>query len=303
MTSISWTDETWNPTIGCSIVSPGCTNCYAMKMANRIQHLKPDPNSPYYGSTKVVNGKAVWTGKLAMASDATLLKPLHWKKPRRIFVNSMSDLFHDDVPDEWIDKVFAVMALCPLHTFQIFTKRSKRMREYMDEGFDNRSDKIGHQMRLIADNKLQSGIIDLPLPNVWLGVSCEDQTRADERIPDLLATPAAVRFVSAEPLLGPIDFLMLHYDGTVNIDALSGSHGLTVPLKGRGPKLDWIIAGSESGNCVRPAKEEWFRSIKDQAVSRGTAFFLKQYATASGNKIHLPELDGKTWQQYPEGSE
>lgn len=206
MTKIEWCEKTWNPIVGCSIVSPGCTNCYAMKMAARIERMGGAPQ--YDGTTKPSRAGAVWTGKVALAEKA-MLEPLKRKKPTMYFVNSMGDLFHEDVPDAWIDRVFAVMALCPQHTFQVLTKRSARMREY----FRNRTAtevitrwaKEGEKLRgdigydYIIENDRTA------LPNVWLGVSAEDQTRADERIPDLLATPAAVRFVSAEPLLGPVD--------------------------------------------------------------------------------------------------
>ena len=127
MSRIEWTDETWNPIVGCSLVSPGCTNCYAMTQANRIRRLQKDPpSSPYFGTTKIVNGKPVWTGKVALALDRTLLEPLRRRKPTVYFVNSMGDLFHEDVPDAWIDRVFAVMALTPRHTFIVLTKRAKR---------------------------------------------------------------------------------------------------------------------------------------------------------------------------------
>ena len=130
-TGIEWTDATWNPVVGCSIVSPGCTNCYAMQMAARIEKMQPE--SHYAGTTKRVNGNAVWTGKVALAPDHILTAPLRWKKPRRIFVNPMGDLFHESIPDAWIDRVFAVMALAPQHRFQLLTKRAKRMREYCSD--------------------------------------------------------------------------------------------------------------------------------------------------------------------------
>ena len=154
-TGIEWTDETWNPIVGCDIVSPGCTNCYAMKMAARIEAMQP--SSHYAGTTKRVNGNAVWTGKLAQASEDTLTQPMRWKTLKKIFVNSMGDLFHEDVPNEWIDNVFAVMALCPQHTFQILTKRAKRMREYCNKSI--RSHLIGRAisamiMERILDNKI-----------------------------------------------------------------------------------------------------------------------------------------------------
>jgi protein gp37 len=291
-TNIAWTDETWNPTVGCSIVSPGCTNCYAMKMAERLEGMASKPDSTgnfhldhYKGTTNrgTYNSKPThWTGKLALAPERTLLKPLSWKKPRRIFVNSMSDLFHKDVPDDWIDKVFAVMALCPQHTFQVLTKRSKRMREYMTtKGVARRLWDLFDTMRCDMElseyhpafNSAHKPYDDfLPLNNVHLGVSCEDQTRADERIPDLLATPAAVRFVSAEPMLGPIDFTMVNVHRNAYADALRGYER----LDGSTPVLNWIICGGESGTGFRPMQIEWAESIRQQCADAGTAFFFKQ---------------------------
>ena len=233
MSNIEWTEKTWNPIVGCTVVSPGCTNCYAMKMAARIERMGGAPQ--YDGATQKTKGGAVWTGKMTLAEKA-LLEPLKRKKPTMYFVNSMGDLFHENVPDEWIDQVFSIMGQCPQHTFQILTKRSSRMREYV-VGCQNGADDIG-------------GV--WPLPNVWLGVSAEDQTRWDERWPDLARTPAAVRFVSAEPLLGPIDMI------------------------GAG-KLDWVIVGGESGPGARATHPEWARSIRDQCAAAGVSFFFKQW--------------------------
>lgn len=211
-TAIEWTEATWNPIAGCSVLSPGCAHCYAMPMAARIEKMmaalgKP---TPYAGLTQPSKAGPVWNGRIAVASDETLTQPLRWKRPRRIFVNSMSDLFHEGVADETIDRIFAVMALCPQHTFQVLTKRAARMRAYM--ATPNRENIInGRVWSLLGTprgRKIEHGgnwRAVLPLPNVWLGVSTEDQARADERIPHLLATPAAVRFISAEPLLGAID--------------------------------------------------------------------------------------------------
>ena len=320
MTNIQWVrnadgtlGETWNPVVGCSVVSLGCTNCYAMRDAHRrLDGTMRDGRliAPQYeGTTKLVNGNPVWTGKIGIASDKTFAKPLHWTRPRMIFVNSMGDLFHEDIPDAVIDRVFAVMALCPQHTFQVLTKRSARMREYMIGPWSSRvmmrlsevastaalCDIAGHY----ASPKLN---LALPLPNVWLGVSAEDQRRADERIPDLLATPAAVRFVSAEPLVGPIDFTFVGnaepVAGSVRYDALTG-HAIPYDgvIRGIGTwatnkatpctRLDWIIVGGESGKGVRPMHPDWVRSIRDQCSGRddrlhllgypGVPFFFKQW--------------------------
>lgn len=259
--AIQWTDATWNPTRGCSVVSPGCVNCYAMKQAHRFDR----PGGAYEGLTKMTAQGAQWSGRVALV-EAALTIPLRWRKPRRIFVDSMSDLFHEQVPDEWIDRVFAVMALAPHHTFQVLTKRPERMRAYMTGeglvgGADGRAWRVREAARSVAPHLLDEMV--WPLPNVWLGVSVEDQARADERIPLLLDTPAAVRFISAEPLLGPIDI----DDYLPGADYASHHHG-------RG--LDWVIVGGESGPKARPFDLRWPRSLRDQCREARAAFFLKQ---------------------------
>lgn len=289
MSKIEWTEKTWNPIVGCSIVSPGCTNCYAMRMARRLEFM----DVPHYvDTTKVVNGNAAWTGNVMLAPEHILIEPLRRKKPTMYFVNSMGDLFHEDVPDEWISKVVAVMAICPQHTFQVLTKRSKRLREYVGSvtghsiqhaWADISSEYSGDRDEAIAKASIDG--IALPLPNVWLGVSAERQQEADERIPDLLATPAAIRFVSAEPLLGPIDFTYIKGqswpDAVTN--ALRGytTAGFTKPdepsQRITHARLDQIIVGGESGHGARPMHPDWARSIRDQCQAAGTAFFFKQW--------------------------
>lgn len=307
-TKIEWTDKSWNPIVGCSVVSPGCANCYAMRFAgSRLQHT---PSGAHYiGLTQKSKAGPVWTGKLALAPEKTLLAPLRWKQPAMIFVNSMGDLFHEDCPDEWIDRVFAVMALCPQHTFQVLTKRAERMRSYFN---DDRAMQIGCALGNMLDGdwiwgegkqfrQQIDGMISLahgmapddiarareeflPLPNVWLGISAEDQTRADERIPALLATPAAVRFVSAEPLLGPIDFGDIqHIDGDreISVSALTGEAWVENSHNGaaydEAPRLNWIIVGGESGRDARPMHPDWARSIRDQCAAASVPFFFKQW--------------------------
>lgn len=261
---IEWTDATWNPVTGCSVVSPGCTNCYAMGLAGT--RLRNHPSRA--GLTDESKAGPVWNGKVRL-NEEWLTQPLKWRRPRMIFVCAHGDLFHEGVPDEWIDRVFAVMALSPQHTFQVLTKRAKRMREYMGDMMQPGSArvmKIGQAtaqfVAFVAD---QSSVVWFPLPNVWLGVSAEDQTRADERVPDLLATPAAVRFVSAEPLLGPIDF----NEVIPNPIAWNFKYGFD--------GLNWIIAGGESGRDARPMHPDWARSIRDQCATAGVAFFFKQW--------------------------
>lgn len=304
---IEWTDATWNPIVGCDIVSPGCTNCYAMDMAARIEAMSAGlgRHTHYEGTTRRVKGKAVWTGRLALAPERIRSEPLRWKRPRMVFVNSMGDLFHEHVPDEWIDRVFAVMAEAHWHTYQVLTKRSKRMHDYLSA--QDVTERIGRiQQRDHGDNCAYTNVaLDAiwPLRNAWLGVSAERQEEADERIPDLLATPAAIRFVSAEPLLGPIDFTRInlgvrqtHGYGPRRIewDALTGwEHQFPAdsapgcdPLKARvhgigdcgaGAKLDWIIVGGESGPHARPMHPDWARSIRDQCAAAGVPFFFKQW--------------------------
>jgi len=279
-TGISWTDETWNPVVGCSIVSPACTNCYAMSMASRIERMAPAQGreTHYAGTTKVVNGKPVWTGKLARAPDHIVTAPLRWTRARRIFVNSMSDLFHHDLPDEWIDEVFAVMALAPQHTFQILTKRPERMRTYLTRDWASAARFHVESLTLPTVSKnagdaqerlrrYTSRGVPHPLENVWLGVTAEDQARADERIPPLLSTPAAVRFVSAEPLLGPIDLPAAGMKWNGRLDRETGERRF----------LDWVIVGGESGPGARPMHPDWARSLRDQCYAAGVPFFFKQW--------------------------
>ncbi|GGF56390.1 hypothetical protein GCM10007301_15030 [Azorhizobium oxalatiphilum] len=299
---IEWTDATWNPIVGCSITSPGCTNCYAMAMARRIEAMQP--GSHYAGTTQVVKGNPVWTGRTVLAPEHTLFQPLRWKRGRTIFVNSMGDLFHEDVPDEWIDRIFAVMCSADWHTYQVLTKRSARMLAYMTApGLTDRIADAQHDMGL----EMHASI---PAPNIWLGVSTEDQRRADERVPDLLATPAALHFISAEPMLGPIHFDRIeesadtfadcgghpdpHWPRDTQdwhwLDALSGRceaearapdgtrrGDIDVGLKWTGGKIAWIIAGGESGPNARPMHRDWVRSIRDQCAAASVPFFFKQW--------------------------
>ncbi len=226
-----------------------------------------------------VKVNTVWTGKLALAPDKTLTEPLRRRKSTMYFVNSMGDLFHEDCPDEWIDRIFAVMALAPQHTFQVLTKRSARMRAYFaldDTGradfmyrIDGRCDELVAHSGLLRGAKYDKGESyeppHWPLPNVWIGVSVEDQTRADERIPDLLATPAVVRFVSYEPALGAVDFRS--WLGGQNGDSDSA----------RRSALSWVICGGESGPGARPMHPQWARDVRDRCTAAGVPFFFKQW--------------------------
>lgn len=297
-TKIEWTDATWNPVTGCSVISPGCTNCYAMRLAGtRLQH-----HPSREGLTHDSRGGPVWNGKVRI-NEQWLEQPLRWRRPRRIFVCAHGDLFHESVLDEWIDRVFAVMALAPQHQFQVLTKRAARMQIHMqklsDDGPSERlADTAGRMFGDEADvrvanhingwsratfapddNPADGTVPRWPLPNVWLGVSVEDQARADERIPDLLATPAAVRFISAEPLLGPV---------------VLRDNWLLPDLRHHVPdaQLDWVITGGESGLGARPMHPQWARGIRDQCSAAGVPFFFKQWG-AWGPCDHLGDkVDG-----------
>ena len=309
-TGIEWTDSTWNPFIGCSRVSEGCRHCYAERLAGRFS---AKTEGVYAGTTKTVNGLQVWTGKINRAPAETLLKPLHWRAPRRIFVNSMSDLFHENVPDGWIDQVFAVMALCPQHVFQVLTKRPERMLAYLDgvrviprTGADvspysrtaiglmmcgmiieeqrvavlvERS-QYSHQISVRCEPGHEGEIVQWPLPNVWLGVSVENQAAADERIPLLLRTPAAVRFISAEPLLGPVTLPGCNGRADCKLSGVDGHSDK--PLGG----IDWVICGGESGPGARPMHPDWARSLRDQCIAAGVPFFFKQWGEYSPKNRH-----------------
>lgn len=307
-TKIEWTDEVWNPIVGCSKASEGCRNCYAFELHNRRHKgwgLGWDEAPAQYRKP---------FSEIQLFPDR-LDKPLKWRDPRRIFVNSMSDLFHEDVPDDFIIRVWETMAGAPQHIFQILTKRPKRMLEWVDKYGTN----------------IKTG--DAALDNVWLGVSVENQETANERIPLLLQTPAAVRFISMEPLLGPVNI----FDVDDNI-GLEGS----APGFSDKPQLHWIIVGGESGKNARPMHPDWVRDIRDQATAANIPFFFKQWGEwvpanpnwylgddrlqiVKGNLIHkgsrgqvvMPEnkfewlkkvgkkkagrlLDGRTWGEIPE---
>lgn len=250
-TAIQWTDATWNPVTGCTRVSKGCRNCYAERLtAARLNH---HPRYEGLALWHPIEREARWTGDVRLHEDL-LDQPLHWRKPKMVFVCSMSDLFHPKVPFEFIDTVFATMCLADRHTFQVLTKRPGRMRQYLSAG----SGGAGR----VADGCL-------PLPNVWLGTSVEDQAAVNEHVPLLQASPAVVRFLSCEPLLGAIDFL---------------------PTAG----IHWVICGGETGPGARPMNLDWARSIRDQCQAAGVPFFLKQL-----NRKGDRELDGRTWDEMP----
>lgn len=283
-TKIEWTDATWNPVRGCTKISPGCKHCYAETFAERFRGVSGHPYEQGFDPRFVPD---------------QLDAPLHWRKPRRVFVNSMSDLFHEAFTNEQIAAVFGVMAVCPQHTFQVLTKRAERMRlwfEWLGGAHATHVEPaqavycVDHAQRASSRMPSVNGFaLRWPLPNVWLGVSAEDQRRADERIPRLLQTPAAVRFVSVEPMLGPVDL-----DAWIGAEACMTDTGL-----GKSPPwLDWVIAGAESGNGARPMNEDWVRSLRDQCATAGVRFFYKQKLDGR-KKVSLPMLDGRQHAEWP----
>jgi protein gp37 len=240
---IEWTDATWNPVAGCKVLSAGCTNCYAMRMAARLEAMGQEK---YSGLTRKSGGRFVWTGKVRL-DEGSLWLPYKWSKGRRVFVNSMSDLFHDKVPIEFIQAIFKVMIETPHHTYQVLTKRADRMLELSDR-------------------------LDWP-PNAWMGVSVESE-EVVWRIDRLRRTGAHVKFLSCEPLIGPIRKLDL-----------------------RG--IDWVIAGGESGPRARPMEADWVRSIRDKCVRMSVPFHFKQWGGPVKSKTGRI-LDGRTWDQTPQ---
>ena len=250
-TQIEWTDATWNPVAGCSIVSAGCSHCYAMELARRLEAMGV---AKYAGLTRRSGRRAIWQGHVR-EDTAALAIPHGWKKPRKIFVNSMSDLFHEGVSDGFIQAVWQVMRDTPRHHYQILTKRPERLAAVVDR------------------------LIGAVLPNVWLGTSVEDADVVD-RMRYLRAVPAAIRFVSFEPLIGPV--------GEVD---LSG--------------IDWAIVGGESGRSARPIQEAWIDEIHAQCLTYETAFFFKQWGTwgkdnkKRSKKANGREYRGRTWDEMP----
>lgn len=248
LSEIEWTDATWNPVSGCKIISPGCTNCYAIRMAARLQSMK---HPSYINSVRKSGDKYVWTGKI-QELDKVLEAPLKWKKPKRIFVNSMSDLFQDGVSESYIKKVWGIMQKADWHHYQILTKRPENM------------------ARIIKELKLPF------LPNVWLGTSVESK-EFNERIDHLRLIENHIKFISFEPLIGPV--------GNVNLI-----------------DIDWAIVGGESGPKSRPILEEWVDEIKHACDQQGTAFFFKQWG-GTNKKATGRTYRGKTWNEYPKNKQ
>lgn len=240
--TIEWTEATWNPVVGCTVLSPGCTNCYAMRLARRLEAMG---QPKYVGTTLLSGGRAKWNGVIR-TDEESLKIPATWKTGRMIFVNSMADLFHEKVPAAFIKRVFDTMTQTPQHTYQILTKRAERL-------------------------EALSGKLNWSR-NIWMGVSVESAEYL-WRIDHLRRTPAAIKFLSLEPLLGPLE----------NMDLRD---------------VDWAIAGGESGPGARPMQAEWVRSIRDQCISADVAFHFKQWGGVNKKKTGRL-LDGRTWDNFP----
>ncbi len=233
-TSIEWCDESWNPFVGGKIVSAGCTNCYAMRQAYRLEHAFG--HGPYQGTTKTVNGNAVWTGRVNRASDAAVREPLSWRAPKKVFVNSMSDFWHENAEDAWRAEALDIMRATPWHAYQALTKRPEN----------------------IAPIMARMGLRDLP-DNLWLGCTLEDH-RVAERAPILARVPARIRFLSVEPMVAE--------PGKLDLTGMS-----------------WVIGGGESGPGARKTRGDWARSLRDQSLAAGAAFFWKQWGNYASNPI------------------
>lgn len=266
--AIEWTDATWNPVTGCTKVSAGCDHCYAETLHERF------------------HGKGSFA-TVTLHPDRLDL-PLRWRKPRRVFVNSMSDLFHKDVPDLFIEQVFDVMEQAKHHTFQLLTKRHGRMRSFVRARKQRREDYArAFETHEIPERRTCPAATaarhraDNPPANIWLGVSVEDQERADLRIPALLDTPAAVRWISAEPLLGPVDLTRIptgwRQQPDAVFDAIGGRYGVPSQWQAAtAARLDWVVVGGESGPGARPMHPDWARALRDQCQQAGVPFLHKQ---------------------------
>lgn len=277
--AIEWTNATWNPIAGCSLVSPGCKNCYAMRMAARLAAMG---QAKYIGTTKKVNGKATWTGKINLDSDSMEL-PTKRKKPTMYFVNSMSDLFHDGVLIGWLTHILDTVQQCPQHIFQVLTKRPERIAHML---YGNHSDSPDRSSwRYMEEGRV--------IPNLWLGFSAEDQKRFDQRWPHMkkLGAMGWLTWVSMEPMLGPI---------TLPADAMWAGSG-----------LKWVVPGGESGPDARAMDASWPRSVRDQCVAAGIPFFFKQWGewhpnmgprntpSRVGKKAAGRKIDGREWSEFP----
>lgn len=268
-TAIEWTDATWNPLRGCSRVSAGCQHCYAERVAARFRGA----GQPYEGLIHPTTHG--WNGKVRFVPEA-LVQPLRWKRPRRIFVNSMSDLFHESVSNEVIAGIFGIMAEAPQHTFQVLTKRPGRARRWFSfmepMAREMMHEAVKGAMGYHHPDRPAVNNAAWPLPNVWIGVSVENQATADERIPLLLQCPAAVRWLSCEPLLGPVDMVPNISMRVPNLQGTEETRAYNLPIG-----IDWVVAGGESGPGARPMHPDWARSLRDQCAAAGVSFLFKQW--------------------------
>lgn len=296
-TKIEWTDATWNPITGCSVVSAGCKHCYAMKLAGT--RLQNHPSRT--GLTVDTNNGPVWTGEVRF-NEQWISQPIRWSRQRMVFVCAHADLFHPAVPDHWIDTVFGIMWACLYgkneqdgHIFQVLTKRAGRMRDYFKT--DRRESWARAAVNYgggIDPDGLWDQIMGFegPHPRIWLGVSVEDQKAADERIPLLLETSAAVRWISAEPLLGSVDLTAIRNPG-----GESTFPPFNALQRWGGSGVDWVVVGGESGPNARPMNPIWARSLRDQCAEAGVPFLFKQWGEWVPSKA-LPDdarLPAQKW--------
>ncbi len=293
MSKIEWTDVSWNPVTGCTKISAGCQNCYAERMTRRqVAMAKARASKVSWGASSGGQSR-VWDAAMAgekyrngfrvTCHPDELDKPLHWKKPRKIFVCSMSDLFHGAIPASFVDEVFATMALSPQHTFQIPTKRPKGMCHYLttrEENIANAAFDLMFRESLRVPSEMEIAIgrgrmPAWPLPNVHLLTSVENQETADERIPHLLRTPAATRGLSLEPLLGPVDLDCINFGNNIAVSSGSVIVASAAGNQPFNPVIDWVIVGGETGPGARPMDPDWARDIRDQCKTAGVPFFFK----------------------------
>lgn len=272
--AIEWTEMTWNPVTGCDWVSPGCDHCYARTLARRLKAMG-NPRYQHDGYDRAL--QIVTPGFGVRVHPDKLDEPLQRKQPTMYFVNSMSDLFHEEVPNDFIARTFDVMGAATQHTFQVLTKRPRRMSLVVAQYYDR--------------------VERSPFPNVWLGTSVENQRWANQRIPLLLETPAAVRFLSCEPLLGPMDISdHLERFAPSAVDYGRGFNRTRVGSLVRA--IDWVIVGGESGQQARPMRPEWATGLRDQCEAAGVAFFFKQWGGRTP-KAGGRQLEGRTHDQMP----
>jgi protein gp37 len=331
--NIDWFDATWNPTAGCSLVSPGCDHCYAMRIAAQLARMGGKTGTRYAGLTTTERFGPVWTGEMRVAEEL-LAWPLLRRRPRRIAVSLMSDLFHENLPTATVDLVHAVMRAAHWHQFLVLTKRAERMRAYhsdpqtprrIAENCDLLASVIlptrGRSPRRLERTRPPRAPDAWPLPNLWLGVSVEDQDRM-ARVSDLLQTPAAIRWVCFEPLLDRVRPEAIRV-GKGYFDALRGNH-YAIDRRGRAvvregpvwPPLDWVIAGGEIGAGARPMRAGWLREIRDNCASAGIPFFFRHWGEwapsggPSGEEMNRVGkrgvgrlLDGRSWDQIPQSTQ